>query len=189
MFSSAWRCDVHGEVYPVAPPVIPTAEHLRQVAAHARVPVWLPWPLPAGWLVTGMTHAGDERSEARAVAIACTGPNPLGGTGDMVLVAEEPGVGLGARYAGIDGPDPGADMAATASNAKIETSGHPTPLWAVAIGDGRAAYAGEAGGVWLWTILWPETTDLIMLGRVTLMDARDPGIALDLPVGALSPRL
>lgn len=189
VFSNAWRCDTHGEVHPVAAPTLPTAEQLRRLAEHSRVPVWLPWPLPTGWLVTGLTHAGDDRSEARAVAIACTGPNPIGGTGDLVLVAEEPGVGLGARYAGITGPDPGPDMAATPAHAKIETSGHPTPLWAVAVGEGRAAYAGAAGGVWLWMIVWPETTDLLMIGRVTLLDARDAGMTLDLPMGALSPRL
>ena len=89
------------------PPVLPTSEHLRQVAAQSAVPIWVPWPLPAGWLVTGLAWAGDDPGRLRAVAVACTGPNPLGGTGDMVLVAEEPGVGLGARYAGIPGPDPG----------------------------------------------------------------------------------
>jgi hypothetical protein len=113
------------------PPVLPTSEHLRQVAAQSAVPIWVPWPLPAGWLVTGLAWAGDDRGRLRAVAVACTGPNPLGGTGDMVLVAEEPGVGLGARYAGIPGPDPGGQLASSPSDAKIETSGHPTPLWSV----------------------------------------------------------
>jgi hypothetical protein len=171
------------------PPVLPTSEHLRQVAAQSAVPIWVPWPLPAGWLVTGLAWAGDDRGRLRAVAVACTGPNPLGGTGDMVLVAEEPGVGLGARYAGIPGPDPGGQLASSPSDAKIETSGHPTPLWSVHGPDGRSSYAGEASGVWLWLVLWPETTDLLMLAPLTLVDARDPGFSFDLPVGALSPRL
>lgn len=189
MFSSAWRCAVHGDVQPMAPPVLPTGEHLRWLATHSTVPVWVPWPLPAGWLVTGLTWVGDERSSVRAVATACTGPNPLGGTGDLVLVAEELGIELGARYACCPGPDPGEQLASSPADAKIEASGHPTPLWSVAGPDGQSAYAGAAGGVWLWLVLWPETTDLVMLAPLTLVDARDAGLSLDLPTGALCPRL
>jgi hypothetical protein len=173
----------------MSPPVLPSAEHLRWVAAQSRVPIWVPWPLPAGWLVTGLAWAGDERSGLRAAAVACTGPSPLGGTGDMVLVAEEPGIGLGERYAEIPGPDPGEQLASSPADAKIETSGHETPLWSVGSGGGRSSYAGAAGGVWLWLILWPETTDLLMVSPLTLVDVRDAGHSLDLPVGALSPRL
>lgn len=189
VFSSAWRCDIHGEVYPVLPPILPTAEPLRVLRSRSRVPVWVPWPLPAGWLATGLTYAEDVGGHARAVAVACTGPSPLGGTGDMVIVAEEPAVGLGARYAGIPGVDPGASMVDTPSHAKVTASGHPTPLWVVAVGEGRVAYAGAATGVWLWVVLWPESTDLLMLEKITLVDGRDERVPLDLPVGALSPKL
>lgn len=48
----------------------------------------------------GGASAGDERTGARATAVALAGPSPLGGPADLVLVAEEPGVGLGARLAG-----------------------------------------------------------------------------------------
>src|SRR5439155_254641 len=68
----------------------------------AGVPVWLPWPLPLGWLVAGFAGAGDERTGVRACAVALAGPNPLGGPADMVVVAEEPGIGLGAALAGLD---------------------------------------------------------------------------------------
>ena len=68
----------------------------------AGVPVWLPWPLPAGWLVTGFAGAGDERTGTRACAVALSGPNPLGGPAEMLVVAEEPGIGLGAALAGLD---------------------------------------------------------------------------------------
>jgi hypothetical protein len=67
----------------------------------------MPWPLPVGWLFTGVAYAGDDRHGGRATAVACSGPGPLGGMGELILVAEELGVGLGARYAGVDGPDPG----------------------------------------------------------------------------------
>ena len=74
----------------------------------AGVPVWLPWPLPLGWLVAGFAGVGDERTGVRACAVALAGPNPLGGPADMVVVAEEPGIGLGAALAGLDSVDPGA---------------------------------------------------------------------------------
>jgi hypothetical protein len=189
MWSNAWRCDTHGEVHPVGPPRLPSPEHLQQIKRSARVPVWVPWPLPPGWLVTGATCAGDELTGARATVLACTGPNRLGGVGEMIIVAEEPGIGLGAGYAGIDGPDPGADMVDSPCQAKIYAAGHPTPLWWIDAGENRSAYVGAAGGFWLWTVLWPESADLLMLDGLTLLDARDARLELDLPLGALSPRL
>src|SRR6204780_898271 len=106
-WSSAWRCNLHGEVQPLRPAYSPSREGLDGVLRSAAVPVWLPWPLPAGWLVTGFAAAGDDRSGTRGCAVALTGPNPVGGPAEMLLICEELGVGLGARCAGIGGPDPG----------------------------------------------------------------------------------
>ena len=40
-------------------------------------------------------------------ALACSGPTPFSdGPADVLLIAEEPGVGLGAHFAGLAGPDP-----------------------------------------------------------------------------------
>src|ERR1700745_1081859 len=86
-WSSAWRCAVNGEIKPLAPAGLRTTDGLHVLAEHARVPVWLPWPLPAGWLVTGFTGAGDERTGTRGSAMALSGPNPLGGPAAMLLVA------------------------------------------------------------------------------------------------------
>jgi len=44
---------------------MPSKDGLGGLLAHARVPFWVPWPLPQGWLVTGFTGAGDERSGTR----------------------------------------------------------------------------------------------------------------------------
>lgn len=64
--------------------------------------------------------------------MACSGPGPLGGIGELLLVAEELGVGLGARYAGIDGPDPGPYInVSSPPHAKVVAAGRPTPLWHV----------------------------------------------------------
>ena len=189
MWSSRWRCDDHGEVLPLQPPAAADAARLERVAGAAGVPVWLPWPLPLGWLVTGVRTAGDDRTGHRAVAVACSGPGIVDGPVDLVLVAEEPGVGLGARYAGLPGPDPGPEIATSPADTKVEAAGHPTPVWSVADATDRAAYVGEAAGRWLWLVAWPPAGWTVVHDRLRLLDVRRPGIALDVPSGALTPRL
>jgi hypothetical protein len=192
LFADAWQCDVHGTVYPLQPVIPPSVEALAAVVQRTHVPVWMPWPLPVGWLFTGVAYAGDDRSGGRATAVACTGPGPLGGPAELVLVAEELGVGLGARYAGIDGPDPGPYMnIEKPPDAKVLAVGRPTPLWHVfRTPEDRAVFAGEALGMWLWAVMWPEQSGLLMYDELVLTDLRDAGAELDLvPCGALSPRL
>ena len=58
-WASGWHCPVHGEVHPFRSPYTPSADGLRGLLRGARVPVWLPCPLPAGWLVTGFAGAGS----------------------------------------------------------------------------------------------------------------------------------
>jgi hypothetical protein len=53
VWSSAWRCDLHGDVHPLHPVFRPSAEGRDGLLRTGGVPVWLPWPLPASWLVTG----------------------------------------------------------------------------------------------------------------------------------------
>jgi hypothetical protein len=172
--------------------VPPSVEALGVVVSRSHVPVWMPWPLPVGWLFSGVAAAGDDRSGGRATAVACSGPGPLGGPGELMLVAEELGVGLGARFAGIDGPDPGPGMCVDKPpHAKVLAAGRPTALWHVngAPAD-RAVFAGEARGLWLWAIVWPERTGLLMYDELVLTDLREAGAEADmLPCGALSPRL
>lgn len=187
-WDSAWRCAAHGNVHPLQPAYQPSREGMEAIVRTAAVPVWLPWPLPQGWLVTGFAAAGDERSGARACVVALSGPNPLGGPGDLLVIAEEPGVGLGARLAGLDGPDPGADFAAGLPHAAVQYSRYEFPLWNVQTPD-RAAFVGEAMGNWLWAVLWPDTAGTLLVEPLVLRDLRDPGQDLDLPFGAPSPRL
>jgi hypothetical protein len=178
-------------VPPVQPVVQPTVEVLRAAATSSSVPLWLPWPLPRGWLVTGVVTAGDERTGARATAVACSGPAPLGGVAELVVVAEEMGVGLGARFAGLDGPDAGV-VPDRAADAKIHAAGIPTAMWALEAdwgADDRAVYVGEALGFWVWAILWPETAGFLLIDDFVLTDLRDAAHGLDVPCGALSPRL
>lgn len=188
MWSSAWRCAAHGDVLPYRPPWQPSAGAADELRKSSRVPVWLPWPLPPGWLVTGFAEAGDDRSGGRASVVALGGPSVTSGPADLLVIAEEPGVGLGAAFAGLDGPDPGEGFDSGPPNAKIDVLGHPSALWCVNGAADRAVYAGEAMGNWLWTIAWPaEAGCLIALLQLSLLDLREHD--LDLPFGAFSPRL
>jgi hypothetical protein len=187
-WSSAWRCDLHGEVHPLLPAFSPSNEGLGGLLRTAQVPVWLPWPLPQGWLVAGFAGAGDERTGSRASVVALSGPNPLGGPGDLLIVAEEPGTGLGAGLAGIEAVDPGAGFAVTSPTASALIDNHDVPLWLVDTPD-RAVFAGEAQACWLWLVMWPETTGTLLIDPMELRDLRDPSQDLDLPFGAPSVRL
>jgi hypothetical protein len=165
-----------------------SGEGLRAALRGPGVPIWLPWPLPAGWVVTGFATAGDERSGARGSVVALSGPNPMGGLGDMLLICEELGVGMGARFAGLSGPDPGRDFAAMAPHAFVQFASHEFPMWQVEA-PSRAAFAGELMGSWLWLVLWPDTAGVLLVEPMQLRDLRDPGQDLDLPYGARSLRL
>jgi hypothetical protein len=189
LMSSSWDCERHGAVQPLHVVPHPSVEAVRQVARSCGVPLWAPIPLLPGWTLTGLATAGDERSPAKATVVALAGPSPLGGPADLLLVAEEPGVGLGARFAGLDDVDPG-DTVAGQPDAKVEAAGHPTALWRAPSAPDRAAFVGEAMGVWLWAVLWPPAAELVLLEHVVLHDLRHVAHeSVDLPIGAPSPRL
>ena len=165
-WSSAWRCDWHGEVHPLLPAFSPSRDGLDGLLhmfrpGTAGVPVWLPWPLPAGWLVAGFAGVGDERTGVRACAVA---------------------------LAGLDSVDPGAGFGSAPAIATASFGKHDFPLWQVHSPD-RAVFAGEVKGLWLWVVLWPDTAGTLLVEPLALRDLRDPGQRLDLPFGAASPRL
>ena len=187
--TSSWDCERHGSVPPLHVVARPAVEAVRKTAAGSGVPLWAPLPLLPGWSMTGLATAGDERSPARATVMALAGPSPLGGPADLLLIAEEPGVGLGARYAGLDEIDPGLTVASP-PDGKVEAAGHPTALWRTPSADDRVAFVGEAMGVWLWAVLWPPAAELVLLEHLVLHDLRDVAHqAVELPIGAPSPRL
>ena len=187
--TSSWSCERHGSVQPLRIAARPSNEALRQAAQHAGVPLWSPLPLLPGWSVTGLATVGDDRSPAKGTVLALSGPSPLGGPADLLLIAEEPGIGVGARYCGLESLDPG-ECAAGPPDAKVEAAGHPTALWRCSSADDRAAFIGEARGVWLYAVLWPPAAELVLLEHVVLHDLRDAAhTATELPFGAPSPRL
>ncbi len=188
LWSSSWECEKHGSVLPFHFAAVTSEAALAHLAEAARVPVWVPRPLPVGWVVSGIAWAGDERTGARATAVACTGPSPVGGPGDLVVVAEEPGVGLGARLAGLEGPDPAVSPGPP--DFKVTAANHPTALWAQATGTDRSAFVGEAKAVWLEMVFWPARASLLLLEHVVLADVREGVYAdVDLVFGAPSPYL
>ncbi|MGH3171579.1 MAG: DUF6758 family protein [Trebonia sp.] len=187
-WSSAWRCDLHGEIQPLSPARQPNRDSLSGLVKQAAVPVWLLWPLPPGWLVTGFSGAGDERTGLRGCAVALSGPNPLGGLADLVIVAEEPGVGLGAGLVGLPGPDPGDGFASGQAHGTVRVGSHEAPLWVVE-SDRTAVFAGEVEGNWLWVLLWPDTAGVMLVEPLPLRDLRGTEQDIDVPFGALSTRL
>ena len=187
--SSNWHCDRHGPVLPLRTWTRIGPDLLRQTAATCDVPLWCPLPLLPGWTVTGLATVGDERGGARATVLALAGPSPLGGPADLLLVAEDPGTGLGGRIAGTEVVDPGAVVTGP-PDAKVEAAGRPTALWRCASAPDRVAFAGEALGVWLWAVLWPLAAELVLLEHVVLHDLRhEKHAGFDLPVGAPTSRL
>lgn len=187
--SSEFRCARHGPVLPLRRWSSVTPAVVRTVAESSHVPLWAPLPLPPGWLVTGLESAGREGDGARAVTLSLCGPSPLGGPVDLLLLSEEPGVGLAARRAGLPDLDL-LPLLGTAPDAKVETAGHPTALWRLDTPADRVAFAGEAGGVWFVAVLWPPSAELLLLEHVALHDLRaERHVGAELPVGAPTPRL
>jgi hypothetical protein len=192
LMHSEWRCADHGAVLPlhlaqhVGPDIVDAARKL------SRVPMWCPWPMPRGWTVTGVGWAGDERTGAAAALVACSGPAPLGGPADVILVSEEPGVGLGCRFAGLAGMDPGpvleTEVDHLVPHAKVVADGHPTPLWAVPSPDDRSVYVGEANGVWLYAVAYPAEAGYVLAEHIVLTDLTE-SLPSELVYGALSPYL
>lgn len=188
--AGGWACGRHGPVPGLhgfaEPSVHLLLDHLHRIGGF---PTWLPWPLPHSWSLSGVGRVGDGRTLASV--LACSGPDPLGGPGDLVVAAEEPGTGLGVRYAGLDGAEPGPETLSGPSDAKVTVGGHPTPLWHVPGPDDREAYVGEAYGCWLWLVGWPGlATAAVLLDATTIVDLADIVGELDLvPLSGLSARL
>lgn len=194
---SRWRCELDGDVPPMW-----TARHvgtpvMAKVAglAAGRLPVWCLWPLLPGWTVTGVAWVGDERSGPVATAVACSGPAPLQpGAADVVLIAEEPGVGLGNRLAGLTGTDPGHHLPDGQAppghygEAKVKVAGHQTALWPVPTAADRCAYIGEGKGSWLIAVAWPAAAGYLLAEPVSLEDLTE-WVPNELVYGAPSPYL
>lgn len=189
LWSSAWQCAQHGSVPPYVVLAHPGIEAVEHVAKLAKAPLWMPHGLSSGWLSTGFAYAGDDRDGARATVTSMSGPSPIGGAAEILFVAEEMGVGLGARHAGLAGPDPGTGFDAGPPDAKVEAAGHPTALWSLPSSGDCAAFVGEAKGHWLWVLVCPASAGVALYDAMSLVDLRDGYLEAEMAFGSMSPRL
>ena len=64
---------------------------------------------------------------------------------------------------------------------KLVAAGH-APRCGRSTAEDRAAFVGEAAGVWLWADAWPGTAAAVLLEQFELRDACDPGNVFELPL-------
>ena len=159
----------------------PTAEGCTDLLKEAAVPVWLPWPIPLGWLVTGFTGAGDDRSGTTGLRGRAVRAQPGRRPGRDAGHLRGAGGGPGRAVRRAAGPDPGEGFATGPPHALVQFGHHEFPLWHVGRA-GAAAFAGEVLGSWLWIMLWPDTAGMLLLETLSLRDLRDPGQELDVSV-------
>lgn len=190
----SWECPVHGPVVPLWRAEEPGYDAFAEYLVLARqLPTWMPWPLPPGWQVTDFGCVGTEGHEPRAAFASCSGPSELDGVVEVTVVTEEPGVGLGARCAGVTYTDPGPETVGTPSTARVRVGGANVPMWAVSTSDSggeldRSVFAGESHGRWMWLVLRPASAALLLQDMAGLHDVSDLGPELvALPFGSLPP--
>ena len=183
-----WTCRDHGPITPLWRAQVSAYDEFTEHLRHASpMPTWLPWPLQPGWSVSDFGSVTDPDTDARASFTSATGTTDLDGVVEITVVAEEPGVGLGARCAGVGRTDPGADIGDGPPHVKVNLDGHQVPLWGLSTSDGdvtfdRSVFAGEAHGRWLWLVLRPASAALLLKDEWTLSDVAGLGPQLvDLP--------
>lgn len=164
--------------------VEPSVHRLLSYAMESAIPAWVPWPMPAGWAVSGIGHGNDDAS-----VVACSGPSLLDGLADIFVISEEPGgtlgsSALGTTYAGSHrAPD------RQAADAHITVDEHRAPIWRIECDSDRDVFLGEAAGRWLWLVMFPDTTSLIVSDNFRLRALSDLVGELDLvPVTGLTSR-
>jgi hypothetical protein len=185
-----WSCPDHGAVPPLWQPDRPAYEgFVDHLGIAGGFPTYLPWPLRPGWMVTDFAVVGD-RGSACATLTQVAGSTELDGPVEMVIVAEEPGTGLGGRCAGTDGDAPG--IGGGRSEARVRVDGQVVALWPVstitdATGAGewdRSVVVGEAAGRWLWVVMRPASALLLFQDDWLFRDVSGLGPSLvELPFG------
>ncbi|QBR94352.1 hypothetical protein EXE57_06330 [Nocardioides euryhalodurans] len=156
--------------------------HLRTAADF---PTYLPWPLGPGWAVSDFAVVAEEGGRPSATLTCVSGTSELDGPVDALVVAEEVGVGLGARCAGVPGGDPGRALGDTPPVVRVRIGSALVPLWSVSTSQDveapeldRTVLAGEAAGRWLWIVLRPATAMLLMRDDWILRDVSGLGPSL-----------
>ncbi len=189
-----WRCRDHGAITPLwRPGTVDYTGFAEHVQRSGSLPTLMPWPLIPGWAVTDFGCVAMPGRDARASFVTCAGPTEEDGVVELTVVSEEPGVGLGARCAGVDHTDPGAEIGEGPPHVKVRIDGHPIPLWSVSTANAdtsfdRSVFAGEALGRWLWLVLRPASAALLLQSEWILLDVAALGPELiDLPFSSAPP--
>ena len=188
------ECPEHGAVAYLWRPTEVTyddfAEHLR---ASQGFPTYLPWPMGPGWSVTDFGVVASTFENPTATLTCVSGTSQLDGPVDAIVVAEEPGTGLGARVAGLPRDDPGADLGEGRPAVKVRIGSQTVPLWAVTTSHAdhefdRSVFCGEAHGRWLWMVLRPASAMLLLRDDWILRDVSEIGPPLlEMPFGGPRP--
>ncbi len=167
-------------------------EHL---ATARDFPTYLPWPMAPEWVVSDFAVVTEPSGTPVASLTSVTGSSELDGPVDVLLVAEEPGVGLGARCAGVRASDPGRELEGEQPVARVRIGTVATSLWTVSTSDvadtrelDRTVLAGEAAGRWLWVVLRPASAVLLMHHEWILRDVSGGGpLLVEMPIAGPGP--
>jgi hypothetical protein len=160
------------------------------------LPTYLPWPMSPGWTIADFGCVGSA-GRVRATVTTTVGTSDLDGQVELSIVAEDPGVGLGARVSGTSYDDPGPQISNGPPAIRVRAGGRTVPLWIVdderpAASDedllARAVFAGEAEGRWLWLVVKPASAALLLSDDWLLADVTGFGPeALEMPFGGPRP--
>ena len=186
------ECPRHG-LQPLLwrPPESSYDDFTVHLARAVDFPTFLPWPMSPGWSVSDFGVVAGHR--AVATVTCSSGTSELDGPVDVLVVAEEAGVGLGARCAGLTSDDPGPDVGEGPPAVRVRIGSQAVPLWLVSTSLAGAEFdrtvlVGEAGGRWLWVVLRPASAMLLLRDDWILRDVSGVGAPLlEMPFGGAPP--
>lgn len=179
-----WACPEHGDVLPLWRPEEATYDALvRHLEGAGEHPTYLPWPLGPAWSVTDLARVGRPGETACATYTCTSGTSALDGPVDVLVVSEEPGVGLGARCAGLAEHAPGPELGEGRPEVRVRLEHQTVALWALSTSRSstdldRSVLVGEAAGRWLWLVLRPASAILLLREDWILREAAAMGPTL-----------
>lgn len=200
----SFACSVHGPTEALWRPDDADYESFADLVGRSDdLPTYLPWPMSPGWSIADFGCVGDA-GRVRATVTTTVGTSDLDGEVEVTIVSEEPGVGLGARCAGMGHDDPGPQISNGPPSIHVRAGGRGVALWLAEdpvedrpVGAGqqsnedllaRAVFAGEADGRWLWLVMRPASAALLLHDEWLLADVTGFGPeALELPFGGPRP--
>ncbi len=187
-----WSCLQHGDVEPLWRPERVDYDAFAALVRRAGdLPIYLPWPMSPGWSIADFGCVSGAGPSATVTTTA--GISDLDGEVEVSVVAEDPGVGLGARVAGAKHTDPGDQVGVGPPAVRVRAGGRAVSMWVVDVdaGDdflGSSVFAGEADGRWLWLVLRPASAALLLHDEWLLADVTGFGPqALEMPFGGPRP--